>query len=359
MHTAASQPAPAPTVGIVVIGRNEGERLGQCLASLTGLHAPLVYVDSGSVDGSVGLAERLGAHVVCLDPAEGFTAARARNAGFGALAAGGTAPRYIQFVDGDCTLLPGWIDAAVSALDADPGLAAVAGRRRERRPEASLFNRLCDMEWNTPVGEASAVGGDAVYRSEAFARAGGFNPALICGEEPELCLRLRRDGWHIARLDRDMTLHDAAMDHWSQWYRRTVRGGWAFAEGAAMHGSGPERYCGRALRSIAFWGGAVPAAAVLTGAAAAWSGAPVAAAAIAAGLPLTAWSAMALRIARHRIATTGDPRSHALLYGVMTMLGKVPELIGVLRYGLHRMRGSRARLIEYKHPDRVLGRTDA
>jgi GT2 family glycosyltransferase len=337
-------------IGVVVIGRNEGERLRACLASLSGLDAPVVYVDSGSTDGSPGLAASFGARVVRLDPAEGFTAARGRNAGFAALASTGAPPRWVQFIDGDCILLPGWIEAATARLGSDSKLAVVAGRRRERAPEASIFNRLCDMEWNTPVGPAEAVGGDALYRADAFAAAGGFDGTLICGEEPELCLRLRRRGWRIERLDADMTLHDAAMTRWRQWFRRTVRGGWAFAEGASMHGAGPERYGRRALRSIFLWGAAVPAAALGAGVAAAVAGAPPAAILLTAVVPLSAWPAMALRIALRRRASHGDPWRHALLYGATTMLGKIPELIGVLRHAAHRRRGGRAALIEYKAP---------
>ena len=48
------------TVGIVAIGRNEGERLHRCLNSVVGRGLTLVYVDSGSTDGSIKLARNLG-----------------------------------------------------------------------------------------------------------------------------------------------------------------------------------------------------------------------------------------------------------------------------------------------------------
>jgi glycosyltransferase involved in cell wall biosynthesis len=67
--------------GVVVIGRNEGERLVRCLQSLAQFGAPLVYVDSNSTDGSSEQAQRLGAHAVQLDLTQSFTAARARNLG--------------------------------------------------------------------------------------------------------------------------------------------------------------------------------------------------------------------------------------------------------------------------------------
>lgn len=345
-------PARPAMLGVVAIGRNEGARLRGCLDSLHAVGAPLVYVDSGSTDDSVAFAEAFGARVARLDPALGFTAGKARNLGFATLMDGGAPPEFIQFIDGDCEIASGWIDAALARLRDDPGLAAVAGRRRERAPKASIFNRLCDMEWNTPIGPAEAVGGDAVYRTAAFRAADGFDPALIAGEEPELCLRLRRAGWRIERLDHDMALHDAAMTRWGQWRRRTMRGGWATEEGFSMHGGGPERYRRRERRSLWLWGAAVPAAVAAAAAAAAelvaagsafW---PAAALVAAAGL--AAYPAMALRVARNRRARSGDPWPHALLYGVLIMAGKPVEAVGAAKYRLARRRGGQARLIEYK-----------
>ena len=69
------------SVGAVAIGKNEGERLRICLQSLAKQVSRLVYVDSGSSDGSVELARSVEAVVVELDPRIPFTAARARNAG--------------------------------------------------------------------------------------------------------------------------------------------------------------------------------------------------------------------------------------------------------------------------------------
>ena len=161
---------PAPHIDAVVIGRNEGTRLIACLTSLRGQVRRLIYVDSGSTDGSVEAARDLGAEVVSLDMSQKFTAARARNAGLAHLDGDST---YVQLVDGDCEVVPGWIDAAVTKLESDPKLAVVCGRRRERHPEASVYNRLCDHEWDTPVGPAKACGGDAMMRLSALREVGG------------------------------------------------------------------------------------------------------------------------------------------------------------------------------------------
>jgi GT2 family glycosyltransferase len=318
-------------VDAVVIGRNEGARLVACLASLKGQVRRVVYVDSGSTDGSIAAARAAGAMVVALDMAQPFTAARARNAGLAALAA--DPPDLVQLIDGDCTLDPAWIATATAFLAAHPEVTVVCGRRRERCPAASVWNRLADREWNTPIGPARACGGDAVMRYAAVMAVGGYRDSLIAGEEPELCLRLIRAGGQVWRLDAEMTLHDAAMTRMAQWWRRTRRAGHAFAEGAALHGAGPERHWVAETRRALVWGAGVPAVAVVAGLA------------HPAGLAvLLAWPLQVLRLGlrwRHE----GRAGWEAALFSV---LGKLAEAQGILGFHLGRLRGRRAALIEYK-----------
>lgn len=318
-------------VGAVVIGRNEGARLLACLASLEGA-GRVVYVDSGSTDGSAAAAAAAGAEVVALDLSRPFTAARARNAGLAAFAEGATPP-YMQFVDGDCAVRTGWIETARAFLEAHPRAAVACGRRRERAPEASVYNRLCDREWDTPVGPALACGGDALMRTEAVRAAGGFREDLIAGEEPELCLRLRRAGWEVWRLDAEMTWHDAAITRFGQWWRRSRRAGHAFAEGAALHGGPPERHWVAETRRALAWGLALPVLALALGAAT-----PVGL------LLLMAYPLQVLRLA----AREGAGRQAAWERAVFTVLGRFPEAFGALDFHLRRLRGRRSGLIEYK-----------
>ncbi len=325
--------AAAAEVAAVAIGRNEGERLVACLASLRGAVGRVVYVDSGSTDGSVEAARAAGAEVVELDLSVPFTAARARNAGLARLR-GGRAPAYVQFVDGDCTVEPGWIATAHGFLAARPGVAVVCGRRRERFPEASVYNRLCDREWARPAGRTRACGGDALMRMAALDAVGGYREDLIAGEEPELCVRLRAAGWEIWRLDAPMTRHDAAMTRFSQWWRRTMRAGHAFAEGAALHGRAPERHFVVETRRAIAWGAALPAA-ILAGVAV--LGPP-------ALLLALAYPAQTVRLA----AREGLGRRAAWEAALFTTLGKFPEAQGAIGYALGRLVDRRRGLIEYK-----------
>jgi GT2 family glycosyltransferase len=241
------------TVGIVMIGRNEGERLMACLHSITPLGLPMVYVDSASTDGSQAAARRAGALVVDLDLARPFTAARARNEGALALIARAPGLRYIQFIDGDCALARGWLETAQHFLDGAPDYAVACGRRRERRPAASLYNRMADIEWDTPIGDAGACGGDSLVRIAAYQAVGGFDATLIAGEEPELCSRLSLAGWRIRRLDAEMTVHDAAMTRLAQYWHRAVRSGFGYAQAWQTTRRRPQPLYARELLRAALW----------------------------------------------------------------------------------------------------------
>ena len=328
-------------VAIVAIGRNEGERLKRCLASVAG-QARVVYVDSGSTDASVAAARGAGAEVVALDLSVPFTAARARNAGRAALAATSTGEgvRWIQFVDGDCAVQPGWLARARAALAADPGLAAVFGRRREVAPEASVYNWLCDIEWAVPPGPARHFGGDAMLRAAALDQAGGYPNEMIAGEEPDLAMRLGALGWRVECLPAEMTLHDAAMTRFSQWWRRAERSGHAYAELEARH-PGEWR---RRVRAALFWGAGVPGgvAALLIAAALARSIWPALAAGALALLPVAQFARVAMREARAR------PVRDALRWSLFLLLDKPPHALGIARYRWSRLSGRRTPLIEYK-----------
>ncbi len=324
-------------IGVVIIGRNEGERLRRCLTSVVGGDYRVVYVDSASTDGSVQAARDAGAEVVELDMSQPFSAARARNAGFERLMRICPEAEFVQFVDGDCEMMPNWIERGIAEFQARADVAVVCGRLRERFPEASVYNRLCDLEWNTQVGEVSECGGIAMYRTTSFHEVGGFNPVVVAGEEPELCLRLRRKGWKILRLPDDMAWHDAAMLRFGQWWKRAVRSGQAYAQGARMHGQSNDRYCVRQCRGIWFWGLVVP---VLAIALAPWTH----------GLSLAllgGYALLAVRIFRF-VRRRGWNACDGRLYAFFTVLAKWPQLLGILRYHRLSWKGAAPTLIEYK-----------
>lgn len=330
-------------LGIVAIGRNEGERLRLCLQSIRGLECPTIYVDSNSSDGSVRLARELGVSVLELDPSMPCSAARARQEGFRALLNEHPELEFVFFVDGDCQVEARWPVKAVEYLAEHDEVAAVCGRRREQRPELSVYNRLCDLEWDTPIGEAAAVGGDAVYRVAAYKEAGGFDPTVPAGEEPELCKRIRDRGWKIWRLDAEMTCHDAAMTRFGQWWMRQIRTGYAGHDVERRFGIG---IFDRIIKSAWFWGGCFPLLAlvvamvlsVLTTWTWAWSVLTIAA---------VVFCLQMLRIGWRKKKETGSWWV-GLEFGFFTMAAKLPILLGVLRQIFESFRGKQARIVEYK-----------
>ena len=328
--------------GIIVIGRNEGERLRRCLNAIPP-GQKLVYVDSGSSDGSQSLAENLGAILVTLDPSIAFTAARARNAGFERLKQSGDVPNHVQMIDGDCEMAATWLADAVHTLEAEPELAVVFGRTRERYPKRSIYNQQCDDEWAVPPGLVDMCGGNALFRSEALLQVGGYAEDLIAGEEPDLCLRLQQKGWSIRCIAAEMVLHDADIRHFSQWWKRARRSGHAYSEHVARHGTAAFPNWRRQVKSIILWGFTLPtllvacAGAVLAGCT--WASVP--AILVALLFPLQ-W----LRIAR---AKNGGGQNR-IIYASLILIGKVAEFGGLWRFHLNHLLKRQSTIIEHKIP---------
>jgi GT2 family glycosyltransferase len=337
ISAAAAASKPLSTLGIVVIGRNEGERLRRCLESVSTRGFPVFYVDSGSTDGSTDLAISLGVKAAGLDDSCPFTAARARNEGFRRLLDLNPDVELVQFVDGDCEVVSGWVAAAERFMHEHPEVAVVCGRRREIDPHRNIYHRWIDMEWDTPVGEADYCGGDAMVRTSAFREVGGYRDDLIAGEDPEFCVRLRQAGWKIWRIDEDMTRHDIRMHSFGQWWRRTVRNGHAYAEGAYLHRNTPQRHWLKESRRIWFWGLFVPSVSIFL----AWP---------TYGLSLLAMAAIYLllfiKVAAGRLKR-GCAFGDSLLYAFFCVVSKWPQAEGQFQFVSQRWTGRRAKLIEY------------
>lgn len=322
-----------PRLGVVVIGRNEGQRLITCLASVAEATS-VTYVDSNSTDGSVGVALARGIGVVELDLSIPFTAARARNAGFTRSLE--TAPdlNYVQFLDGDCELNAKWADVAVSFLERNPEIAAVCGRLRERHPERSIYNWLCDREWDRPIGEVRSFAGNVMMRADALNGVGGYREDVIAAEEDELSVRLRAAGWRIWRLADEMALHDAAMMHFRQWWRRSFRAGYAFAQGAYLHGTPPERHFVRESRRAWIWGLLLPLVCI-------------AATVAVPRLGWALWLIYPLQFVRLTLNKSGPLEDRASI-ALFQVIARFPEGLGQMMFWRDRLLKRRPQLIEHK-----------
>lgn len=322
-------------LGIVLIGRNEGQRLIRALESVVSSTRSVVYVDSGSTDGSSEAARQRGARVVDLDMSTPFTAARARNAGFERLLRDEPDLRYVQFVDGDCEVAEGWLKAAVKELDSDDSLVAVSGWIEERHPERSVYNRICDVEWKS--GSPDAFGGNVMIRASALREVGGWDPTVIAAEDDELALRLRQAGGRVLRLERPSVIHDVDMHRARQWWLRAKRCGYAYAQVSQMHGSTPDRLFVREKKRALLWGLVAPASAVLLGPATMGLSLSI----------LARYPAVALRVAA-QTRDRGFPWAHSVAWGVSCAVSPFPQVAGLGKFYLDRWRERRPEIIEHK-----------
>jgi len=326
-------------VAAVVIGRNEGERLELSLLSVQAAGLPLVYVDSGSSDGSPDVAREIGVPVVELDPCRPFSAGRGRNEGAQEALRRWPGISYVLFLDGDCILAPDFASAAVATFQEHLECAIVTGHLSERFPERSIYNRLCAIEWRSPAGEITnmnSLGGIMVVRVSAFLSVCGFNLDAIAGEEPDLGARLMMAGHTIIKIDAPMATHDAQMLRFGQWWKRAVRGGHALAHRHALHGRTKLRDGRRELLSDLFWGLALPVACVVL----LW---PTRGLSL---LLLGGYAAFAWRVYRH-YRGAGLSSSDAALVSRFIVYGKFAHVLGIFKFWRNRSRGE-FRIIEYK-----------
>jgi cellulose synthase/poly-beta-1,6-N-acetylglucosamine synthase-like glycosyltransferase len=252
--------------------------------------------------------------------------------------------KFVQMVDGDCEVAPGWVDVARAELEGDPRLAVAFGRRRERYPNATIYNMICDDEWDIPVGPAASCGGDAMLRVAALNEVSGYNDALIAGEEPDLCLRLRERQWTIRRISAEMTLHDVALARFSQWWRRAQRSGHAFAELVYRHGRRSEPDWVRQLASFSFWGGIILVIQILL-ILALVSG--ISASIYLSTVLVLLCLTQTLRLAVRRYSE-GMPLRKALTWAYLIMIGKLAQLQGALQFYVRILAGRNSTIIEYK-----------
>ena len=329
-------------LSVVVIGRNEGERLRRCFEAVLAMERggwalEVIYVDSGSTDGSLALAESLGVRTLALR-AERPTAALGRNAGWRAASS-----EIVLFLDGDTVLQPAFVIDSLPEFSR-PQVAVVWGHRREMHPERSLYNRVLDLDWIYRPGLTQFCGGDALFRRSALESVGGFDETLIAGEEPELCRRLLAHGCQILHVDRPMTGHDLAMTRWSQYWRRATRAGHAYAEVAERFAATGEPFWSDEVRrtrtraltlmGLALFG--------LVGSVVLLSWWPF-------GIVLLLLTALVLRTAWKARWKSNDSVA-LVLYGMHSQLQQIPIYVGQRQFWRNRRAGLRAGLMEYKRP---------
>jgi len=321
-HTApkAARDADGVDVSFVAIGYNESATLGACLKSLKNAVLPasvaseLIYVDGGSNDDSMAIAQTHGAGSV-LGGDRRRTAAENRNLGLAAARG-----RYIQFVDGDMVMEPDWPAAALVFLEHHPETAAVCGNLLESQTGA--FSKAFEIDWAPREGAVRHCGGAAMFRRDLLERLGGFPEDVAYGEEPYLCWRMRNElAATIYQLGRPMARHELGYRGIIDYWRRNVRMGATYAEIAARCRRGPERlWLKESLMN------AVLAAVGVAGIAALiWGNWWLRGAVTASAVAIAARKFV-------QIIAAGNAPSVAAAYTIHTYGSKVPLVVGELRW---------------------------
>lgn len=329
--------SPCPLVSIVVIGRNEGERLVRCLESIAAIapgpfRTETIYVDSASTDGSPARAAALGARVIEIRPLRPC-AAVGRNAGWEAAQG-----EFILFLDGDTILHPAFIERALQEMN-EPATAVVWGHRRELAPGQSLYVRVLDLDWIYPAGPSEFCGGDALMRRAVLEQVGGFDEQLIAGEEPDLCRRMRAHGHRIEHIDAPMTRHDLAIRSLGPYWKRAFRAGYAYADVARRFAGSTDPLWSRDARRNRIHGTALLLAPFLLAASLALPWLTV--------LLLAAGTALVARSAR-RCAWKSPQLATRILYALHSHFQQIPILFGQLAWHRDAARGRLRGLIDYK-----------
>jgi hypothetical protein len=130
-------------------------------------------------------------------------------------------------------------------------------------------------------------------------------------------------------------MHDAAITKFSQWWKRNVRSGYAFAEGAYLHGAAPDKHWVKESRRAMIWGLLIPILAILLGMLS-WL------------LAVITMLVYPLQITRLTVRNLKLTIKHPLKIAFFNVLSKFAEMYGQLNYYYLRFFRKTPKLIEYK-----------
>ncbi|MBN1889980.1 MAG: glycosyltransferase family 2 protein [Thermoflexales bacterium] len=214
-----------PTTSLILVNYNSGAYLKRCLSSLAlgAVEREIILVDNASTDGS---AEEIAAafprvRLVKSQVNRGFGG----GCNLGARAAGGD---YLAFLNPDTLVEPGWLEALVAALEAEPR-AGLATPKILMLADPARIN-TCGNEMHLTgltlcrgLGQARAAferqeevpavsGAAFVIRRALFEALGGFDPDFFMYmEDTDLSLRARLAGYTCLYVPSSIVYHDYAL----------------------------------------------------------------------------------------------------------------------------------------------------
>lgn len=272
MTTEAVQKNNLQKISFVVKTYNEEKKIAACLESIFEAvkHVENLYeiivADSNSGDNTAQIAAKYPVKVVQ------FVHPEDRGCGAGVqLGYQHSAGDLVFFLDGDMTLEPGFLPAAIQALAQNPKLGGVAGLMREVAIRNSFDAMRVQTGASATAREERWLNGGGIYRRAAIETAGGYaaNRNLKGWEEAELGMRLRSAGWSLQRINVAATVHDGhASGTWTlivrHWKSKRL-----MANGVLIHSALGQRWQLQAIKLLAhpigvvvFWLIAMPLALV-------------------------------------------------------------------------------------------------
>jgi len=226
--------ARAPRISVVIKALNEEAKIASAIESVLaagqGQELEIVLADSLSTDRTVEIASRYPVRIVQLQ--------NAHDRGCGAAAQLGyqhARGEYVYVLDGDMEMDRLFLRAAVRALEADPGLAGVAGLLRDARARNHFDRHRIRSKGAGRAGSPRWLDGGGLYRRAAIEQVAYLcNRNLPAFEEAELGLRLTGAGWALRRLDMPAVKHTGHDDHTFGLLVRHWRSGYAMAGGILL-----------------------------------------------------------------------------------------------------------------------------
>ena len=267
-----------------------------------------------------------------------LTAARARNAGFEYLRSALPHLEFVQFVDGDCELVPGWSEMAERFLQR---------ARRHRsclRSKARTLSRKirsiigCVIRSGIRLSAAPMPAAETpCFESEHSKTWADLIQLLLPAKSRNSAYDYESVAGKSGASTSEMTVHDAAMTSFNQWWKRTARGGHAYAEISALHASSAARIWQWEKMRAMLWGAVLPIIVV--------AGAMVSKLALIGAL---LYPAQICRTAVRR----GANKLSSWRFSTFMLIAKFAEMQGIARYWQSQISGRRPRRVDYKEFER-------
>lgn len=210
-----------PNVSVVVIGYNEADNLLRTFTAIRNMNYPLefielIYVDSGSTDCSVQIAQKFTSRIFIEDIWP--SAARNRNRGLFE-----SKFDIVHFVDGDVNLHPDYLYEAVLRITGHEA-QCVFGNLKELTNNKWDSILIHDYQ-NRIHGYVDSPGAGGTFLKNSLIAINGWDERIPRGEEIELGIRFREAGYKILFINRLMGLHDYGVKNILNYFRKQISEG--------------------------------------------------------------------------------------------------------------------------------------